>query len=137
MNTMMNRRAVLGFVTGLAALLALPASATSPQAPKSPEWVARFVKGDDGKWLLEVTGEYWTNTLGWKVWLEEGIMTRSQPPTLIIRLMKEAPTGPVGQALDLHKVALRLPALPSYRAVRVLDGETPLAQFKDLIRPES
>ncbi len=80
----LSRRAFLASSSGLATLLAFPASATSPVAPKSPEWKARFVKGGDGKMLLEVTGEYWTNTLGWKVWLEEGIMTRSNPPTLIV-----------------------------------------------------
>ena len=115
-------------------MVAFPASATSPFAPKSPEWKARFIKGADGKMLLEVTGEYWTNSLGWKVWLAEGIMTRSNPPTLILQLKKQAPTGVAGQAMDLHRVSIRLPALPAYMAVRVVDGDIPLAQFKDLVR---
>lgn len=128
----LTRRAFLSSSAGFATLLAFPASATSPFAPKSPEWKARFIKGDDGKMLLEVTGEYWTNSLGWKVWLEEGIMTRSNPPTLILQLKKEAPTGIAGQALELHPVSIRLPALPAYIAVRVVDGDTTLVQFKDL-----
>ena len=130
----LNRRQFLASSAGLATMLAFPASATSPFAPKSPEWKARFIKGADGKMLLEVTGEYWTNSLGWKVWLAEGIMTRSNPPTLILQLKKQAPTGVAGQAMDLHRVSIRLPALPAYMAVRVVDGDIPLAQFKDLVR---
>ncbi|MCB1383644.1 MAG: hypothetical protein KDJ73_12090 [Notoacmeibacter sp.] len=134
MTNRLNRRRFLAAGAGFAALLAFPASATSPFAPQRPEWAARLIKGDDGGTLLEITGGYWAMSTGWKVWLEEGIMTRSEPPALLIQLRKTAPDGRAGQALIYHKVSLRLPALPAYRAIRVMDGETPLAQFKDLVQ---